>query len=195
MKPAKLELLIEKYYAGETSSGEEKELKAYLLAEDIPEVYLELREQFEIMDLMSKEQLSDDFDTKLMESIIGEKKKSKAFIGSFWVLGIAATILLFITIWFGTDLLQPKTVYGTITDPGLAFNETKKVLEEVSKKMNKGLTPAKKTVDKVEGSVKQAGEIKKMNKALKKAKSIDKLEEASDLLKSMNKVYVRIGNS
>ena len=195
MKPAKLELLIEKYYAGETSRDEEKELNAHLLGGDIPEAHLELKEQFEIMDLMSKEQLPDDFDTKLMESISGEKKKSKSFIGSFWVSGIAATVLLFIAIWFGTDLLQPKAVYGTITDPGLAFNETKKVLEEVSKKMNKGLTPAKKTVNKVEGSVKQAGEIKKMNKALNKAKSIDKLEEASDLLKSMNKVYVRIGNS
>ena len=195
MKPAKLELLIEKYYAGETSRDEEKELKARLLGGDLPEAHLQLKEQFEIMDLLSKEQLPDDFDTKLMESISGEKKKSKSFIGSFWVSGIAATVLLFIAIWFGTDLLQPKAVYGTITDPGLAFNETKKVLEEVSKKMNKGLTPAKKTVNKVEGSVKQAGEIKKMNKALKKAKSINKLEEASDLLKSMNKVYVRIGNS
>ena len=108
MKPAKFELLIEKYYAGETSQDEEKELKAYLLEGGMPEAHLELKEQFEIMDLMSKEQLSDDFDTKLMESIIGEKKKSKAFIGSFWVSGIAATILLLITIWFGTDLLKPK---------------------------------------------------------------------------------------
>ena len=195
MKPAKLDQLIEKYYAGETSPGEEKELKAYLLSGDIPQAHMELKEQFEIMDLLSNEQLPDDFDSMLMEKISSEKKKSKTFIGSFWVSGIAATILLFIAIWFGADLLQPKAVYGTITDPKLAFNETKKVLDEVSKKMNKGLTPAKKTVDKVEGSVKQAGEIKQINKALKKAKKIDKLEEASDLLKSMNKVYVRIGNS
>ncbi len=195
MKPAKLDLLIEKYYAGETSPEEEKELKAYILGREIQGAYLELKEQFEIMDLMSKEQLSDDFDTKLLENISGSKKNSKTFIGSFWISGIAATILLFIAIWFGSDLLQPKAVYGTITDPELAFNETKKVLDEVSKKMNKGITPAKKTVDKVEGSVKQAGEIKKINNALNKAKSIDKLEEASDLLKSMNKVYIRIGNS
>ena len=195
MKPAKLDLLIEKYYAGETSPEEEKELKAFFLEGDMPAEYLGLKEQFEIMDLMSKEQVSDDFDSKLMKNISGNKKDSKTFIGSFWISGIAATILLFIAIWFGTDLLNPKAVYGTITDPELAFNETKKVLDEVSKKMNKGITPAKKTVDKVEGSVKQAGEIKKINEALNKAKSIDKLEEASDLLKSMNKVYIRIGNS
>lgn len=195
MKPAKLDLLIEKYYAGETSPEEEKELKAFILEGDIPAEHLELKEQFEIMNLMSNEHLSDDFDAKLLENLSGKKKAAKTFIGSFWVSGVAATILLLITIWFGTDLLQPKAVYGTITDPELAFNETKKVLDEVSKKMNKGITPAKKTVDKVEGSVKQAGEIKKINEALNKAKSIDKLEEASDLLKSMNKVYIRIGNS
>ena len=169
MKPAKLDLLIEKYYAGETSTAEEKELKEYLLSEDIPKSYLELKEQFEIMDLMSDAQLTDDFDAKLMQTISREKKGSKTFIGSFWVSGIAATVLLLITIWFGTDLFHPKAVYGTITDPELAFNETKKVLDEVSKKMNKGITPAKKTVTKVESSVKQAGEIKKINTALEKA--------------------------
>ena len=61
--------------------------------------------------------------------------------------------------------------------------------------MNKGLQPAKKTVDKVEDNVKQAGKIKKINGALKQAKKVNKYEEASELLKSMSKVQVRIGNS
>lgn len=195
MKPANLDLLIEKYYAGETSQEEEQELKVLLQSESLSEKYTELKEQFQLMEFMGEAQLPDDFDAKLMETIKASEQSSKPIFGSYWIPAIAATILLLITIWFGTDLLQPKAVYGNINDPELAFNETKKVLDEVSKKMNKAISPAKKTVDKVEGNVKQAGEIKQLNKALDKAKKIDKMDNASDLLKSMNKVYIRIGNS
>jgi 3'-phosphoadenosine 5'-phosphosulfate sulfotransferase (PAPS reductase)/FAD synthetase len=195
MKPANIDLLIEKYYAGETSVQEETELRKYFDTQEVPESQMADRMYFAMLDELSDEKLGDEFDEKLVSRLTEEKPPSTFRIWSYRISSVAAVILLMLAIWFGTDLLQPKQVYGTITDPKLAFAETQKVLDEVSKKMNKGLQPAKKTVEAVEVNVKQAGKMNKMNSALKQAKKINKFEEASELLKSISKVQVRLGNS
>jgi len=195
MTPANIEQLIEKYYAGETSEQEETQLRAYFSAKDIPDSQMAAKLYFMALKASADEKLGDDFDSKLMAQLSDEKPASTFRIWTYRISAVAAVILLMLAIWFGADLVQPKSVYGTITDPKLAFAETQKVLDEVSKKMNKGLQPAKKTVEAVEGPVKQVGEIKKINAALQKAKKINKFEEASELLKSISKVQVRLGNS
>ena len=187
--------MIEKFYAGETTLEEEQQLRDHLHREGAASHYPELYEQMTLNDRFADEKLPDAFDELLLKKIAEDTKSPWLRISNPWVTGVAATILILVTIWFGTDLLQPKEVFGTIDDPKLAFNETRKVLDEVSKKMNQALTPAKKTVDKVENNVQKAGELKKMNEALQKTKGMDKLENASDLLKSINKVYIKIGNS
>ena len=53
----------------------------------------------------------------------------------------------------------------------------------------------KMTVEKVEDNVEQAGKIKKMNTALQKVKKVNKFEDASELLKSISKVQIRLGTS
>ena len=195
MKREDLNQLIEKYYDGNTSEQEEAQLKAYFENEDVPAEHQDAKLYFITSNELSEDILSDDFDDRLMAELVDEKMKPQIKSWIYRLSGAAAVILLMLAIWFGTDILNPKEVYGTIDDPKLAFAETKKVLDEVSKKMNKGLKPAKQTAEKVEDNVKQAGEIKKMNKALKHAKKINKYEEASELLKSISKVQVRIGKS
>lgn len=195
MKPADINQLIEKFYAGETSVQEETQLRDYFEQANIPANHLSAKLHFIAANQLAEEEMGEDFEENLMSQLVDEKPVSIIKIWTYRLTSAAAIILLMLAIWFGTDLLQPKEVYGTITDPKLAFAETQKVLDEVSKKMNKGLQPAKKTVDKVEDNVKQAGKIKKINSALKQAKKVNKYEEASELLKSMSKVQVRIGNS
>lgn len=195
MKPADFKRLIERFYSGETSETEEFQLRQYFEQKDLPTSHLGYKAHFLALQEMQQEALGDDFNQSLMDQLKDEPATNKFRIWLYRISSVAAIILLFIVVWFGTDLLKPKEVYGTITDPVLAFAETQKVLDEVSKKMNKGLTPAKKTVDKVEKSVQKTGELKKLDKALNKAKKINKLEEASELLKSFNKVVVTYGNS
>ena len=195
MKSENIEQLIEKYYAGETSEKEENQLRIYFVADDIPESQMAAKIYFMALDAVSEEKLPDGFDEKLMTQL-NEKKPSPTFrIWAYRVSSAAAIILLMLAILFGADLLKPKEVYGTINDPKLAFAETRKVLDEVSKKMNKGLQPVKMTVEKVEDNVEQAGKIKKINTALQKAKKVNKFEDASELLKSISKVQVRLGTS
>ncbi|MEJ2595231.1 MAG: hypothetical protein P8100_08945, partial [bacterium] len=182
MKPAALERLIEKFYAGETTLEEEEQLRFFFKQDDVPEQYRELKEQFSLMDNLGHEELPVDFEKRLLAQMPVGSNGHKSRIGQYWIPAIAATLLILITIIFGTDLLKPKKVYGTISDPEIAFMETRKVLEDVSGNINKGLVPAKETVEKVETNVQKAAAINEMNKALEKAKDIHKLENASELL-------------
>jgi len=195
MIPAKLQDLIEKFYAGETTEHEEEQLKAYFnLADSSKDVVME-KEYFMAMNSLKTEELDDTFEKELFKQINDEKPGRKLKTWSYSISAVAATITIFLLVWFGTDILNSKEVYGTINDPHLAFAETQKALDEVSKKIKKGLKPAKKTVDKVEENVKKTGEVKKLNKALEKTKSFQKIDEASELLKSFSKVYINYGKS
>jgi len=195
MIPAKLQDLIEKFYAGETTEHEEEQLKAYFnLADSSKDVVME-KEYFIAMNSLKTEELDDTFEKELFKQINDEKPGRKLKTWSYSISAVAATITIFLLVWFGTDILNSKEVYGTINDPHLAFAETQKALDEVSKKIKKGLKPAKKTVDKVEENVKKTGDVKKLNKALEKTKSFQKIDEASELLKSFSKVYINYGKS
>ncbi|PLW96470.1 MAG: hypothetical protein C0591_08660 [Marinilabiliales bacterium] len=196
MKLHEIEQLIEKFYNGETSLAEEEMLKDYLNQDTVPEQFMAVKEHFNFLKKEKVLELDDAFDEKILQLIDTEKAQSNSLkIWTYRLSGVAAAILLFVMVWFGTDLLQPKEVYGTISDPSLAFLETRKAMDEVSKKMNKGLQPAEKTVQKIDKNVKRAGELKKMNQALEKTKGLRKIDQASDLLKSVSKVYVSYGDS
>ncbi len=196
MKLHEIEQLIEKFYNGETSLAEEEMLKDYLNQDTFPEQFMAVKEHFNFLKNENELELDDAFDEKILQLIDTEKVQSISLkIWTYRLSGVAAAILIFVMVWFGTDLLQPKEVYGTISDPSLAFLETRKAMDEVSKKMNKGLQPAEKTVQKIDKNVKRAGELKKMNQALEKTKGLRKIDQASDLLKSVSKVYVSYGDS
>ena len=194
MKVQDIKLLIEKFYNGETSKREEQLLKDYFDQKDIPEQYSDTKEYFNFLQKEAALELDDTFDEKFFkETGLDEHQTNNKRIWMYRISGIAATILVFVLVWFGTELFQPKEVYGTISDPAIAFLETQKAMDEVSKKMNKGLKPAEKTVKTIDNSVKKVGELKKMNKALENTKSIHKIDKASDLLKSVSKVYISYG--
>jgi len=195
MTPAELKKLLEKFYDGQTSEPEENELRTWLNQADLPEEFFGDREYFRAMTVLKEETLDASFERELFKKLKPEKQVKTVRIWSLSVSGVAATIAVFLAIWFGTDLLSSKEVYGTINDPKVAFNESQKILEEVSKNLDKGLKPAKKTVDKVEENVKKTGEINKLNKALEKTKSIHEIDNASKLLKSFSKVTVNYGKS
>ena len=194
MKVQDIKLLIEKFYNGETSKCEEQLLMDYFDQKEIPEQYSDTKEYFNFLQKEAALELDDTFNEKFFkETGLNEHQTNNKRIWMYRISGIAATILVFVLVWVGTELFQPKEVYGTISDPAIAFLETQKAMDEVSKKMNKGLKPAEKTVKTIDNSVKKVGELKKMNKALENTKSIHKIDKASDLLKSVSKVYISYG--
>lgn len=195
MKLHEIEVLLEKFYNGETNLDEEKTLRDYLNQDDIPEQFQAEKEHFNFLLDEQELALGEEFDTLILESLKESNNPDTVRLWIYRTSGVAAALLLFLLVWFGTDLMQPKEVYGTITDPALAFSETQKVMDEVSKKMNKGLLPAEIAVKKIDENVNRVGDLNKINKALENTKSLQKIDKASNLLKSVSKVYISYGDS
>lgn len=194
MKAQDINIMMEKYYNGELTIDEERELKSVVLDNDNEE-YAILRDYFRIMDEIASQELTDpEFDDRILE-IISESEKKKKTIPINWrsVSTIAATVLVLISIWLFTDIINTKEVYGTINDPAIAFAETKQALQKVSKNVNKGVKPASSTIDKVDSGIKKTENVKKASDALDNMKKINKLKEPGELLKSVTKVTVKAG--
>lgn len=194
MKAQDINIMMEKYYNGELTIDEERELKSVVLDNDNEE-YAILRDYFRIMDEIASQELTDpEFDDRILE-IISESEKKKKTIPINWrsVSTIAATVLVLISIWLFTDIINTKEVYGTINDPAIAFAQTKQALQKVSKNVNKGVKPASSTIDKVDSGIKKTENVKKASDALDNMKKINKLKEPGELLKSVTKVTVKAG--
>ncbi|MBN3036654.1 MAG: hypothetical protein JW861_13800 [Bacteroidales bacterium] len=135
--------LMERYERGETSLGEEKQLREYLREGrgDVPLLY---RAPFEYYSLARKEGLGNrNFDGIVMARINKREYAYPAFRRRNWLmagLSAAALILLLLIVW-NKPLNYINTHTGqrdTFDDPHLALLETRKVLMKVSIAMNQG---------------------------------------------------------
>ena len=140
----KLELLIDKYFKGETTLIEEEALKKHFSStidtEDPDSMVFRYLKY-----ASSKDVPGAEFDDKIM-SLINEAKpepQKKNVILKFWYL--AASIVLMLGLGYALrDVIipekQPATIAETDTweDPQKAFEETKKALMMLSSNLNRG---------------------------------------------------------
>ncbi len=191
-----IERLVEKYYDGQSTEQEELLLKAAIEDADYG-THPTIRNQFHsLKELQNEQGLDQKFDDRIMAEIKARSPKTAKIRKLVYsVSGIAASIAAVLIIWFGSGFFNGDPVYGTVTDPVIAFHETRLAMEEVSKKLNKGLKPAKESVNKIDSSVKKASSVKKIDETFKKARNMQKVNRAGELLKSINKVYIDLGNS
>jgi len=189
MQPHELKALVDKYYDGLTTLKEEARLLDELQNSSDSDLYADVIQQLGIMQKMKVTEIPD---TKLEQSILSSipmaqpVKKRWTLIHSQWS-GIAAAVVLFFALWIGSELVKPSQVYGTITDPKLAFNETTRVLEKVSQNLNKGLEPAQKSASALVQGVEKAEAV------VGKSEEKNKINKASQYLNSFTRVYINLG--
>ena len=118
--------LLEKYFEGETSLQEEKELKNYFSSENIAPELLQYKSMFGYF--------SEEKTTESEREIVLEKKSNHRK----W-LGMAASIVILLGIGF-TFLKQPvqQDDLGTFDDPEMALIETQKAFNLIAENLNKG---------------------------------------------------------
>jgi len=186
MKQLDINSLIEKYFRGDTSPEEDNVLKTFL-SNNTDEKYADLRLQFQLMDnvFKSNDELNNSFDEMILEQISAAKPIKRKQLNIKTLSGIAATIIIFFSIWAATNILGTKEVYGTINDPKVAFAEAKMILQKVSGNVKKGIAPATKTIKKADDGLKKS----------KKINNIKSLNNTGLLLKSMTTVTVKYGKS
>ncbi|PKP30623.1 MAG: hypothetical protein CVT99_12395 [Bacteroidetes bacterium HGW-Bacteroidetes-16] len=189
MQPQELNQLIEKYYEGLTSLKEEKQLLEWLRTSPDGDTYADVLAQLEIMLQLNTDIKTDPgFDQQIIAALQVDQPMKNRWLQTSRLTGIAATVLVFLAVWIGSELLKPTEVYGTINDPKLAFNETTRILDKVSGGLNKGLKPAQQSTEKlVKG-------LEKVEKAIEKSNQLNEVNKASQYLNSFTRVYIKLGH-
>jgi len=128
MELNRIDTLLEKYFQGETTVLEEKELNKYFSSPDVAQ-HLEHYTPLFVYFAEAKEQKSS-------HKLPLQTKKSKVR----W-LSIAASILVLLGISTFTYLHQPEETkdLGTYESPEAAFEATQKALSMLSKNVNVGI--------------------------------------------------------
>lgn len=186
--------LLEKFYAGETTLGEEDALKHFFAEEHVPERLRADQELFRSMTAMEEETtLGDDFDKAILSQI---KTHSLRWGHREWIYtlsSVAAAAVVVILLWIGGVFSSQRRLPGTINNPQLAYAETKKALIEVSSNLNKGLDPVRSATKKLDEPLQQASKLGDMQEALSKIKYLEQMNRAQELIRSINGVYINLG--
>lgn len=179
MNSRQTEILLERYFNGETSLEDEKKLREFFQKKDIPPHLRSLKAQFEYFaDEQNHEYLNESFENKILHEISKADKLTKKNTIRRYLLtasGIAASILIILSLFFKFDPLSSK-VEDTFSDPMAAYLETKKALLFVSKTFNKGIDPIKK-VAKFDDGVRQLSKLSSLNTGIIEASKISKFYE------------------
>lgn len=132
MELNKIEILIEKYFEGNSNLEEEKELKKYFALEEVAPELAKYRVVFGYFSKTHSQELKQEIH---LPSRIQERKRAK--IG----LSIAASIVIVLVAATSTyfDKKVPHQDLGTYNNPELAIKEIQKELAMLSQHVNIGI--------------------------------------------------------
>jgi len=132
MELDRIEIILNKYFEGETSIAEENELKNYFSSSDVAQ---HLQQYKSVFGYFSQEQ------SQQFKAAIPLKAKKRTNVA--WLSIAASVVVLFgiATFMYTNTTEKPKQLsdLGTYDNPEEAFAETQKALELVSQKLNVGI--------------------------------------------------------
>lgn len=130
----KIEILIEKYFQGETSLAEEKELRSYFSS---PNVAPHL-EQYKAMFAYFSQAKLDEYSKEFPQQKVSKK--------NMWISIAASTVILLGMFAFYINNIQTKEIQnelGSYESPEEAFKQTQKALALLSENVNVGIESVK----------------------------------------------------
>ena len=130
MELDKIEIILEKYFDGETSIAEEKELKDYFTSSNVAQHLEQYQPLFGYFSQAKQEQYK----------AVVPLKTEKRIIASWISIAAAVVVLLGVgTFTFMNYNVKKSQDYGTYDDPEVAFKETQKALALISEHVNTGI--------------------------------------------------------
>jgi len=137
MKEEKLRELLEKYYSGSTSDEEEAWLREYFSGEEILPGFETETDIFRYYsDSKGITPHSDNLEARILTSVDTLDQKLKIRIRRLIIYSAAASLLLLAGSYF--FFTNRNRIEDTYTDPQIAYFEAKRVLYDVSLRLNKG---------------------------------------------------------
>ncbi|HUS86526.1 MAG TPA: hypothetical protein VMW76_04725 [Bacteroidales bacterium] len=140
MNLPELKNLLEKYYDGESSRGDQERISELLADSNLPKEYYPDREMFKYLD--EDEAIPEPdagFEGRIMKRIDwNDKEKGIATLKRrvYTVTSAAAAVLILIATYLVISVNNRPE--DTFDDPLVAYNETRRLLYEVSANLNKG---------------------------------------------------------
>lgn len=134
MELNKIEILLEKYFQGETSIAEENELRNYFSSPDVAQHLEQYKPMFGYFSHASGQEL------KQKNPLLPKPRDKKRNVP--W-LSIAASVVVLLGIgtyvFYNYDNENEKQDLGTYDDPEVALRETQKALALLSNHVNVGI--------------------------------------------------------
>lgn len=149
METDKINGLLDKYWAGETSLEEEDILRTYFASGSVDPALSAMQPLFSFY--AEKKQVNMVGDVVFTPQV----KPATPVHNLRWLINVAATVLVFVGLFFANryqdSQAQNTYVYvDTYDDPEVAYQEVKEALRFISSKMNKGLAKADQSLNKME---------------------------------------------
>ena len=133
MELDKIEIILEKYFDGETCIAEEKELKDYFTSSNVAQHLEQYQPLFGYFSKAKQEQYK----------AVTPLKTKKRNIASWISIAAAVVVLLGVGTFTFMNYNDTKSQdLGTYDDPKVAFRETQKALALISEHVNTGIQSA-----------------------------------------------------
>ncbi len=150
----RIDILLKKYWEGETSLEEEKELREFFATHEGDARWAHEAALFRYFgQSASEERLGEFFDHRILDEISRESRRSgQGNVRQLWfnIGKVAAVITVLVAaVYFSVQDYRDNQVaiqkeLGTYEDPKKAYEETKKALLLISQSMGKGTAQAQK---------------------------------------------------
>lgn len=128
MELDKIEILLEKYFEGETTIAEENELKNYFSSSDVAQHLEHYRGMFGYFSVAKEQKFEQELPLKT------KTQKKVAWLS----IAASVVVLLGLFTFYNQNMSQNQDL-GTYNDPEKAFQETQKALNLLSKNVNVGV--------------------------------------------------------
>ena len=160
METKRIAELLDKYYRGETTLEEERQLKGFFQQEEVPEELQADKDVFLLYTGLPQQpvDLPEGLEERLSASIGRWQKESQRRRPWLrpsirrWSMGIAASLLIAAGMGIYLQKAEPKQ-HDTFTNPALAYQETQRALQLFAAALQKGeaqMVKAEKTTLKVQ---------------------------------------------
>jgi hypothetical protein len=184
MNLQEIEKLLEKYFEGESSLSEEKQLRDFFTSGEVPGRWKDLEKYFSFIHNEMSQRLSNPaFDERIMAGIKEDKHSPLLDIHRpwiYWIAGVAASILILVAVFVKFDPFS-KRIGDTYDDPQLAYAEAKKILLYVSAQFNKG-TKNLEPVTALESGLNELKPVASYSKAAGEVKRLDEVEKVNKMI-------------
>jgi hypothetical protein len=145
MNTREIEILLDKYFEGESSLEEERVLKEFFNSGKVPVHLEEYCGMFDFFNEEVNDKLNPEIEEQILEKLTSAHRVPFYQNRRFWYYftGVAATVLFLFTFLYESEISNNFRFGKQYTrhDKQLAYTQVKQTLAYVSGKMNQGFEP------------------------------------------------------